>query len=64
MFSRTERLLDAEQWLVDIIDLLKVAQIPDDNQVEVAKIQLRDVAEPGGWQKKRYWRSTSLGTSS
>jgi len=36
--------LDAEQWLVDTTDLLKAAWIPEDNQVEVAKIQLKDVA--------------------
>ena len=44
MFSGTERSLDTEQWLVVTIDLLKAAQIPDENPVEVAKIQLRDVA--------------------
>jgi len=43
-FSCTEKPLDAEQWLIDTIDLLKAAQILDENQVEVAKIQLKDVA--------------------
>ena len=36
--------LDVEQWLIDIIDLLKAARITEKNQVEMAKIQLRDVA--------------------
>jgi len=36
--------LDAEQWQIDTIDLLKAARIPDENHVEVAKIQLKDVA--------------------
>jgi len=44
VFSGTEKPLDAEQWLIDTTDLLKAARIPDENQVEVAKIQLRDVA--------------------
>ena len=44
VFSGTEKPLDAEQWLIDTTDLLKAARVPDENQVEVAKIQLRDVA--------------------
>ena len=36
--------MDAEQWLIDTTDLLKAARIPDENQVEVVKIQLKDVA--------------------
>jgi len=44
IFSGTEKPLDAEQWLIDTTDLLKAARVPDENQVEVAKIQLRDVA--------------------
>ena len=43
-FSGTEKPLDAEQWLIDMTDLLKAARIPGENQVEVAKIQLKDVA--------------------
>jgi len=43
VFSETERSLDAEQWLVDTTNLLKAAQITGENQVKVAKIQLRDV---------------------
>ena len=44
IFSDTEKPLDAEQRLIDTTDLLKEAQIPDENQVEVVKIQLKDVA--------------------
>jgi len=44
VFSGTERSLDSEQWLINTTDLLKAARIPDENQVEVAKIQLKDVA--------------------
>ena len=44
MFSGTERSLNAEQRMMDRTDLIKAAQIPDENQVEVAKIQLKDVA--------------------
>jgi len=43
-FSGTEKPLDAKQWLIDTTDLLKATQIPDENQVEVVKIQLKDVA--------------------
>jgi len=44
IFSGTEKPLDAEQWLIDTTYLLKASRIPDENQVEVAKIQLKDVA--------------------
>ena len=44
VFSSIERPLDAEQWRMDTTDLMKAARIPDENQVEVAKIQLKDVA--------------------
>ena len=40
-FSGTEKSLDAEQWLIDMTDLLKVAKIPCENQVEVVKIMWR-----------------------
>jgi len=43
-FSGTEKPLDAEQWLINTTDLLNAARIPDENQVKVAKIQLKDVA--------------------
>ena len=44
MFSETKSPLNAEQWLIDTTDLLKAARVPDENLVEVTKIQLRDVA--------------------
>ena len=43
-FSGIEKSLGAEHWPIDTTDLLKAARIPDENQVEVAKIQLKDVA--------------------
>ena len=43
-FLGTEKPLDAEQLLINTANLLKTARIPDENQVEVAKIQLKDVA--------------------
>jgi len=42
-FSGTEKPLDGEQWLIDMTDLLKAARISGENQVEVVKIQLKDV---------------------
>ena len=36
--------MDAEQWLIDTIDLLTAARILAENRVEVIKIQLKDVA--------------------
>ena len=48
VFSGTEKPLDAEQWLIDMTDLLKAAIIFSENPVKVAKIQLKDVARPGG----------------
>ena len=44
VFSGTEKTLDAEWWLIAMIDLLKAARILNKNQVEVAKIQLKNVA--------------------
>ena len=44
-FAGTEKSLDAEQWLVDMTNLLNVDRVPKDNQVEVIKIQLIDVAQ-------------------
>jgi len=43
-FTGGEKPLDAEQWLTDTSDLLNAARIPQENQVEVAKIQLKDIA--------------------
>jgi len=59
--------LDAEQWLVDRTDLLKTARAPDENQVEVAKIQLKDVtrtwwlAEEARLEKPITWGQFSKG---
>jgi len=44
IFTGGEKPLDAEQWLTDTSDLLNAARVPKENQVEVAKIQLKDVA--------------------
>jgi len=44
IFLGTEKSLDAEQWLIDTTDLLKAVRILDENQVEVVKIPLKDVA--------------------
>jgi len=41
MFSRIKSPLNVEQWLIDTIDLLKTAQVWNENQVEVTKIQKR-----------------------
>jgi len=61
VFSVTEKPLDAEQWLIDMTDLLKAARIPNKNQMEVAKIQLKDVsrtrwlAEEASLEKPIFW---------
>jgi len=44
IFTGEERPLDSEQWLIDITNPLKVARVPEENQVEVARIQLKNVA--------------------
>lgn len=44
VFSGTGTTLEAEQWLVDVTNLLTAARVPEAEQVEVAKIQLTDVA--------------------
>jgi len=43
-FAETEKLLDTEQCLVDMTNLLNAAHVPKDDQVEVIKNQLTDVA--------------------
>ena len=45
MFSGTKRPLDVEQWMMDTTDLMKAARIPNENHVEVAKIQLKGVTK-------------------
>jgi len=44
IFTGGEKPLEAEQWLTDTSDLLNAARVPEENQVEVAKIQLKDIA--------------------
>jgi len=44
-FFSTEKPLDAEQRLIEVVNLIRAIRIPDDNQMEVAKIQLKDVAK-------------------
>ena len=44
IFTGSEKPLEAEQWLTDTTDLLNAARVPQENQVEVAKIQLKDIA--------------------
>ena len=43
-FTGTEKPLEAEQWLVDMTNLLNVARVPAEDQVEVVKVQLADMA--------------------
>ena len=43
-FAGTESPLEADQWLVDMTNLLAAARIPAVEQVEVVKIQLTDLA--------------------
>ena len=45
VFFGTEKPLDAEQWLIDTTDLLKADEVPDKDQVDVAKIQLKDMTK-------------------
>ena len=37
-FAGTEKPLDAEQWLVDMTNLLTTARVPKEEQVEVVKV--------------------------
>ena len=61
VFSSTEKPLDAEQWLINMTDLLNAARIPSENQVEVAKIQLKDVARSWWLAEEQDWRNLLLG---
>ena len=63
-FAGTEKSLDAEQWLVDMTNLLNAAHVPKDDQVKMIKIQLTDVARTSGLLRKNGWRNRSLGRSS
>jgi len=44
VFTGSEEPLEAEQWLTNTTDLLNAARVPQESQVEVAKIQLTDIA--------------------
>ena len=44
VFTGNEAPLEAEQWLVDMTNLLEAANIPAAEQVKVVKIQLADIA--------------------
>ena len=45
VFTGAEKPLDAEQWLINTADLLRASQIPKENLVEIAKIQLKNVTK-------------------
>jgi len=64
VFLGTEKPLDAKQWIIDTINFMNAAQIPDENQVKVIKIQLRDVARTWWLAEKARLENLSLGTSS
>ena len=64
IFTGKERQLDAEQWLIDVIVLLKATHVPEENQVEVAKIQLKNVARTWWLAEEVRLDKPSLGTSS
>ena len=42
-FSGNEKPLAAEQWLLDVTNLLQGANIPEADQVKVVKVQLVDI---------------------
>ena len=44
IFTGGERPLDAKQWLIDTAALLKAARVPEEDQAEIAKIELKNVA--------------------
>ena len=57
--------LDAQQWLVNMTDLLKATRIPDENQVEMTKIQLKRYGQDVVVGKSsETGKNPSLGTSS
>jgi len=43
-FAGTEKSLDAEQWLVDMTNLLNAVPVLKDKKVEVVMVQLTNVA--------------------
>ena len=44
VFSSSEKLLDAGQWLIEVANFIRTVRIPDEDWVEVSKIHLKDVA--------------------
>jgi hypothetical protein len=43
-FAGTGTALEAEQWIIDVTNLLSAARVPDAEKVDVVRIQLTDVA--------------------
>ena len=66
-FSGTGTPLEAEQWLVDMANLLRAAKVPEVDQVEAVVIQLEDIArvwwlaEEPRMQRPVTWRPFSDG---
>jgi hypothetical protein len=64
-FSGTGTPLEAEQWLVDMGNLLRAAKVPEADQVEAVVIQLEDIAlvwwlaEEPRMQKLVEWKTFS-----
>ena len=44
-FTGMEKPLEAEQWLTDMTNLLEATNVPEADQVKMAKIKLTDVAQ-------------------
>jgi len=63
-FACIRKLLDAEQWLIDMTNLLKATHVPEEYQVEMVKAQLMGMAktwwlaEEERLEKPITWRST------
>ena len=64
IFTSTRKPLEAEQWLIDTTNLLNAARILAEDQVEVVKIQLTDIARTRWLLSRNDWRNLSLGRSS
>jgi len=64
VFSGTEKPHDVRQWLIDTTDLLKAVHIPNQNQVEVTKIQLKDVVRTWWLAEEARLEKSSHRTSS
>lgn len=63
-FDGTGKPLESEQWIVDVTSLLSAARVPDEDQVDMVKIQPTDVAriwwlaEENKLQKPITWKFT------